>query len=42
VFWLKQHWLGWGRGRGRGAVLCVKNCNDPNSALERREMSHWL
>jgi hypothetical protein len=19
----------WGGGRGRGAVLCVKNCNDP-------------
>jgi hypothetical protein len=30
VFWLKQHWLGW--RRGRGAVLCVKNCNDPLSS----------
>jgi hypothetical protein len=21
--------IDWGGGRGRGAVLCVKNCNDP-------------
>jgi hypothetical protein len=26
AFWFKQHCLGWGE---RGAVLCVKNCNDP-------------
>jgi hypothetical protein len=24
--------IDWGGGRGRGAVLCIKNCNDPLKA----------